>query len=290
MKTHASDRPFQFFLITVFILIDLLMLAPMIHLLAISMSARVFVIAKQVSLWPRGFSIEVYKRIVTFTYLWRALGVSVFITVVGTLLALVLSSTVAFSISRPTMKGRKIVTLGILFTFIFTAPLIPTYLVVLALGMRNHLASLIVPGALGAFYVMIMKTFFQLTPSELYDAAKIDGCNEFSIYARIVIPLSKAVLATIALFHAVNQWNAYFEALIYIRDKKLYPLQIVLRNFIIEDIAASYSSWTPDFIGMSTPEMMRAGVILFATIPILIVYPFLQKYFVKGATLGSIKG
>jgi len=267
------------------------MVAPVIHVVAVSMSSVEFASAKLVYLWPRGFTLEVYRQIAGFSLIWNSMGVSVYITAAGTLLTLALSSTISYSLSRPAMVGRTLVLQAIFITFIFTAPLIPSYLVVRSLGMENHLSSLIVPGALGAFYVFIMKTFFQGISSELLDAGKIDGCSEFGIFARIVLPLSKAVLATIGLYHAVGQWNSYFGAMIYIRDRRLYPVQLVLRNLIVDAMSTAYASTNVIDLNLrTTPEQMQAGIIVFATVPILIVYPFLQKYFVKGAMLGSLKG
>ncbi|WJH33878.1 carbohydrate ABC transporter permease [Paenibacillus sp. CC-CFT747] len=177
---------------------------------------------------------------------------------------------------------------GIVVTFIFSAPLIPNYLLVRSLGMENTLWALMIPGALSAFYVIIMKTFFQGISSEMFDAAKMDGCSEWGIYARVAIPMSLPVIATIALFHAVGQWNSYFSALLYIRSKDLLPLQVLLRNLVMEEQASNMASSAEVSLVM-TPEMLKAGITLFATLPILIVYPFLQKYFVKGASLGSLK-
>jgi ABC-type glycerol-3-phosphate transport system permease component len=193
----------------------------------------------------------------------------------------------AYGLSRPFAPGKRIILRLVLITFIFSAPLIPSYLVVSALGLENTLWVLMLPGALNAFAVIIMKTFFQGLSSELFDAAKIDGCSELGIFARIALPLSTAGIATLALFHSVGIWNSYFAALLYIRSKELYPLQILLRSLVVEE-NSSFRPVAGEVI-VSTPEMMKAGIILFATLPILIVYPFLQKYFVKGAMLGSLK-
>jgi putative aldouronate transport system permease protein len=290
MKLYRKEMPFQITNSAFLIILSLTMIAPLIHLLAISLSSALYANAKLVYLWPKDFNVRTYAQIIGYEHLWRAMGVTIYITVMGTILCLVLSSSIAYAISRPNMVGRKYVTQGILVTFVFSAPLIPAYLVVRNLGLENKLWALIIPNALGAYYVLIMKTFFQGISSELYDAAKIDGCNEFGIYFRIVVPLSKAVMATIALFHAVGQWNSYFNALIFIRDKKLHPLQIVLRNLIIDDVFSEMMAGNIDLQTLSSPEQMRAAIIIFATIPILLVYPFLQKYFVKGAMLGSVKG
>jgi ABC-type glycerol-3-phosphate transport system permease component len=186
------------------------------------------------------------------------------------------------------MNGRKWVLRGIIVTFVFSAPLIPNYLLIRSLGMENTLWVLMIPGALNAFNVIIMKTFFQGISSEMFDASKIDGCSELGSFARIAIPLSTPVIATIALFHAVGQWNSYFTALIYIRSKDLMPLQVLLRNLVVEEQANNVAN-SAEVATMLTPEMLKAGITLFATAPILIVYPFLQKYFVKGAMVGSLK-
>lgn len=294
MKQYRSDLPFQIFNALVLILLAFSMIAPMIHLLAVSLSDAKSAAAKLVGIWPKGFNTQVYRQVFTYTALWRSMGITVYITVAGTLLCLFLSSTLAYALSRPGMKGRKYVTQGVLLTFIFVAPLIPSYLVVRAVGMENRLLALIVPNALGAYYVLIMKTFFQGISSELFDAAKIDGAGELGTYIRIVLPLSTAVIATIALFHAVGQWNSYFSALIFIRDRMLHPLQIVLRNLVAGEMGGGFAvdpgGSGIDMRMLATPEQMRAGIIIFSTLPILIVYPFAQKYFVKGAMLGSVKG
>jgi putative aldouronate transport system permease protein len=271
-----------------FLLLCLTMIAPIVHLAAVSLSAPNYANAKLVSFWPKGFNVEVYHTIITMGNIWKSLGVSVYITVVGTLICLAFTSTLAYSLSRSNMSGRRYVLRGIIITFVFSAPLIPNYLVVRGLGMENTLWSLMIPGALNAFNVIIMKSFFQGISSEMFDAGKMDGCSEFGIFSRIAIPLSAPVIATVALFHAVGQWNSYFSALIFIRSKDLLPLQVLLRNMIVEEQANNMAS-TTELAGLLTPEMLKAGITLFATAPILILYPFLQKYFVKGAMVGSLK-
>ncbi|MDF2669675.1 MAG: transporter permease subunit [Paenibacillus sp.] len=289
MNGLKSEKRFQLVNNTFLILLSVSMILPMIHLLAVSLSSPAYAKAKLVSFWPRGFNLEVYKTILSSEQMWRSMGVSVYITVLGTLLTLLLCSSLAYALSRPGMKGRKFVLQAIILTFVFSIPLIPGYLVVRGVGLEDTLWALIIPGAVSAFYIIIMKTFFQGFSSDLLDAAKMDGCTEFGIYVRIIVPLSKAVMATIALFHAVGQWNSYFGALIFIRTKTLMPLQIILREFVQGDEAHTIQQGMPDLMVASTPEMIKAGAIIFGTLPILIVYPFLQKYFVKGATLGSLK-
>lgn len=273
---------------TAFVVLCLTMIAPIVHLAAVSLSSRFYAEAKLVTFWPKGFNVDVYKTIFNMGNIWTSMGNSIIITVFGTLIALAFTATMAYPLSRPQMTGRKWVLRGIIVTFVFSAPLIPNYLLIRSLGMENTLWVLMIPGALNAFNVIIMKTFFQGISSEMFDASKIDGCSELGSFARIAIPLSTPVIATIALFHAVGQWNSYFSALIYIRSKDLMPLQVLLRNLVVEEQANNVANST-EVATMLTPEMLKAGITLFATAPILIVYPFLQKYFVKGAMVGSLK-
>ncbi|HZG57946.1 carbohydrate ABC transporter permease [Paenibacillus sp.] len=286
--SYRSERWFEWFNAVALILIALSMLAPLVHLLALSLSSIEHVNARTVGFWPKDLQTQVYGEIFGMDRLWRSMGISIYITVAGTALCLLLSTSLAFALSRAYMPGRAWIMKGIIATFVFSIPMIPSYLVVKELSMENTLWSLIVPGALGAFYVVILKTFFQGISSELFDAAKIDGSHEISVYFRLVLPLSKPVLATMALFHAVGQWNSYFGALIFLRDRTLYPLQLVLRELVVEE-QANVLVYDNPALAATTPEMMKAGVILFATLPIVMVYPFLQKHFVKGAMLGSLK-
>ncbi|WP_284646080.1 carbohydrate ABC transporter permease [Paenibacillus silviterrae] len=285
-----SERAFQWVNGVFFTVLCFTMIAPMIHLAAVSLSSPLYANNKMVVLWPKGIQFNVYESLFGMKDMWKAMGVSVYITLMGTLLCLIFTSTLAYALTRPMMPGRKLITRLILFTFIFPVPLIPSYLVVKSLGMINTLWALIIPGALGAYNVFIMKTFFQGISNELVEAMKIDGSGEFGVYARLVLPLSAPVLATIALFHSVGTWNAYFGALIYIRSKDLFPLQLKLKNMVASSATDSgLDSIAVDSGIFSSPETIKAAAILFTTLPILIVYPFLQKYFVKGAMLGSLK-
>lgn len=288
MAASGKDRWFPILNHTFFVVVGLAMVAPMIHLLAVSLSSTEFVNAKQVYFWPRGLNFEVYDSILQQKKLWKSLGVSVYITVLGTLIALFFTSTIAYALSRPQMPARKLILRAVVLTFVFSVPLIPSYLLVRTLQMDNTLWALMIPGALGAFNIIIMKTFFQGLSAELFDAAQMDGCSEYGIFARIAIPLSMPVIATIALFHAVGQWNSYFSALIYIRTKDMYPLQVLLRNMVMEGQVQDSMS-ASEMASSFTPEQMKAGVVLFATMPIVVVYPLLQRHFVKGAMLGSLK-
>jgi putative aldouronate transport system permease protein len=266
------------------------MLAPMVHVLALSLSDEYFLNRNLVSFWPRGINLAAYRYVFVQQSLWRSLGVSILITALGTLIALALLSSVAYSLSRRSMPLRAAILKGILVTFIFPVPLIPYYLVVRGLRMENTLWSLMIPQAVGAFNIFIMKTFFQGIAQELFDAATVDGCTEYRIYARIVLPLSAAVMATVGIFFAVGQWNMYFQALIFIRNPDLRPVQILLRSLVVEGDAVMATITSETDAHQYTPEQLKAAIIVFATLPIVAVYPFLQRHFVKGAMLGSLKG
>ena len=270
--------------------VGIMMLAPIVHLVAISLSDPAFAQAKVVSFWPKGFSIQVYKTIFAMKEIWRSMAVSVYISVFGTLMALLITSMTAFALSRPFMPYRKWVMRYLIVTFIFPVPLIPEFLLVKSLHMLDTLWALMIPGLTGVFNIIIMKTFFQNVSGEIMEAAKIDGCSEVGIFSRMVIPLSTPVIATIGLFHAVGQWNSYFGALIYLRSKELWPIQVLLQNLVVKKNINNMMGNTDVNLNLATtPEMMSAGIIIVAMLPILLVYPFLQKYFVKGAMLGSLK-
>ncbi|WNR46839.1 carbohydrate ABC transporter permease [Paenibacillus roseipurpureus] len=286
MPIYRSERWFQAGLALFFIVMGIIMLVPMLHVIALSLSDSHHATTGHIGLLPQGFTLDSYKKIMGETRIWRSLGVTVYITVLGTLISLFFTSTLAYALSRPRMPGKPLIMKGIVITFIFSVPLIPYFLTVNSLHMLNTLWSIMLPTALGAFNVIIMKTFFQGLSSEIFDAGSIDGCSEFGIFYRLAIPLSKPVFATIGLFHAVGQWNSYFYALIFIRSKELYPIQIVLRGMIVN---ADMAGWVVNVDTTYSAETLQAGVIIVAILPIVAVYPFLQKYFVKGAYVGSLK-
>lgn len=289
---YKTDRVFPVVNGFLLLMAALSMIAPLVHLLAVSLSDPVYANAKLVTFWPKGTQFNTYREIFALEPLWRSFAVTIYLCVVGTLIFLALTTSMAYGLSRPKTPVRSWILKGMLITFVFTSPLIPNYMLIRSLGMENTLWALMVPGALGTFAVIIMKTFFQGISAELFDAAKIDGSSEYGIYAKLAVPLSMPVIATLSLFHIVGLWNSYFSAIIYIRDKDLFPLQVVLRNLIILGTVQSEvtSAGAAIDIGTpATPEQLKAGIILVATLPILCVYPFLQKYFVKGSMLGSLK-
>ncbi|WP_127582106.1 carbohydrate ABC transporter permease [Paenibacillus koleovorans] len=274
---------------TVFLIVAAaLCLMPVIHVLSQSFSGSGAIQRGEVLFWPVEFTLSNYQHIMKDQSILRAFGISAFLATFGTFVNLLLTASLAYPLSRPEYSGRKVILFLIMFTMIFSPSLIPAYLLVQKLGLLNSLAALIIPSAISAFNFFIMRSFFMNIPSELIDSGRIDGCSELRILSSIVLPLSKPALATLSIFYAVSHWNSYLNALMYIENRKLYPLQIKLRQLLIED-KSTFDVSTELSMYMS-PEGVKMAAIMVASLPIIAVYPFVQKYFVKGALLGGIKG
>ncbi|MFC0332456.1 carbohydrate ABC transporter permease [Paenibacillus sepulcri] len=268
--------------------IGLSMVLPLIHIIAQSLSNSVAINAGEVSFWPVGFTFGSYKLILQDPSIWLGFRNSVIITVFGTLINLIMTSSLAYPLSRPEYLYRKFVLILILITLVFSAPLIPNYLLVKQLGLLDTLWALMLPMAISAFNLFVMRSFFMNLPGELIDSAKIDGCGEFRIFWKIVLPLSKPALATMGIIYAVAHWNRYAEAVFYISDRQWIPLQVRLREIVFTD-QYGQSDVTSELLVMLSPEGIKMAVIVVATLPIMLVYPFLQKHFIQGMLVGSIK-
>jgi len=238
-------------------------------------------------LFPTDPTLEAYRTIFSSPLVFRSIGVSVFVTVVGTLLALCVTISMAYALSRPVVGGRFML-MAIILTLFFSPGLIPMFLMVKQLGLLNSIWSLILPGVFAGFNFIVMRSFFMGIPQELTEAARIDGAGDFRILRTIVLPLSKAVIAVIGLFYAVGFWNSFFNAMLYISDQSLWPVQMILRSYVIQG-----TSLTADQLGVQQappPQSIKMAVVVVALAPIVLVYPFLQKYFSKGVITGAIKG
>ncbi|MGG1638942.1 carbohydrate ABC transporter permease [Paenibacillus sp. NRS-1760] len=244
-------------------------------------------------LWPEKLSFEGYKKILDSANLWIGYKNSFVYAILGTFINLCLTLPAAYALSRKDMSGRNTIMLVITFTMFFSGGLIPTYLTVKELGMLDSVWAMVIPNAVGAWNLIIARTFFQSTiPDELLEAAKIDGCSDAKFFWKMVLPLSQALIAIMVLFYGVAHWNSYFNALIYLREQDLFPLQLVLRSILIEnqihnDMMTDLSSMGDQ---LRAAELIKYGMIIIAALPLLILYPFLQNYFVKGVMIGSIKG
>lgn len=271
------------------LLIALSMLFPFVYIFAVSFSSLEEVLKKELLLWPKEWVTDAYRYILSSEQFIRSFFVTVFVTVVGTFVNMAFTSTMAYGLSRP-VPGRRYLLFMVVFTLLFSAGMIPTYMVVRATGLIDSLWALILPVAINPFNLIVMRQFFLNIPEELHEAAIIDGANYLQIFWRIILPLSKPALAAISLFYAVVHWNNYFSAILYINDPAKWPLQVILRQIVIvNEPNAALQGGQQLIENPPPPETVQMAAILLATLPILFVYPFLQKYFVKGVMLGSVK-
>ena len=271
----------------------LAVLYPLIYVLSASVSDTKKVAAGEVWLWPIGFTLDAYKAIFDYDSIVRGFGNSVYYAVGGAVVATVLTLLAAYPLSRKGLPGKGLIMAAFVFTMMFNGGLIPTYLVVDRLGLLNTRWAMILPAALAVWNVIITRTYFMVTiPEELVEAAKVDGCSDFGFFWRIVLPLSKPIIAVNVLFYAVAQWNSFFNALIYLTNEHLFPLQVVLRQILIQSkIDPSQMADTSQLMQMKElQDQLKYSLIVIGMIPPLLVYPFVQKHFVKGAMIGSLKG
>ncbi|UOE93052.1 MULTISPECIES: carbohydrate ABC transporter permease [Bacillaceae] len=284
-----GSRLFNITNITILTIIALLCVLPFIHVVAASFTTSAELAQKKFVLIPTVWSLDAYRYIFSTDTIMRAMMVSIGVTVGGTLFSMFLSTLTAYGLSRKDLVGRRFIMFFIVFTLLFNGGMIPTFLVVQQTGLLNSLAALVIPVAINAFNMIILKSFFQNLPAGLEESAKIDGCSDFGILFRIVIPCSMPAIATISLFYAVTYWNTYMHAILYLSDSSKWPVQVLLRQIVVLASGLNYDS--SEFSSVPPPEItIKMAVIVVATIPVLIVYPFLQKYFAKGALIGSVKG
>ena len=267
--------------------IGLLSFIPFLHVLAGSFTTNAELAAKPFIIIPEVWSLSAYEFVFSTNTITRAMLISILVTLIGTAFSMMLTSLTAYGLARKDLDGRRVLMFLVVFTMLFQGGLIPTFLVVKELGMIDTYVSLIVPISISAFNMIILKNFFQNIPEGLEESAKIDGSNDFGILFRIVLPLSLPAIATISLFYAVTYWNTYLNAILYIDDRFKWPIQVWLRQIVV--LASGLDGSTNDDVP-PPDQAVKMAVIIVATIPIMLVYPFLQKHFAKGALLGSIKG
>lgn len=266
-------------------------IVPFLYVVAGSFTTATELAEKQFIIIPSVWSLDAYRYVFSTNVLFRALAVSIGVTAIGTLFSMFLTSLMAYGLSRRDLDGRNFMMFAVLFTMLFHGGMIPTFLIVKNMGLIDSYASLIIPSAINAFNLIIMRNFFQNLPDGLEESAKIDGCSDWGILFRIVIPLSMPAIATISLFYAVTYWNTYMNAILYLNDSVKWPIQIILRQIVIlaSGLSADTSGMNDSYV--TPPEQtVKMAVIVVATVPVLMVYPFLQKHFAKGALMGSIKG
>lgn len=293
MKIQRSfgEKVFDVFNIVIMLIICAMVLIPVLHVIAGSFSESNALMRGEVNIWPVGFNLDNYTLVFNNKTFWTSFGVSVFLVIVGTTINMALTIITAYPLSKMYLRGRQLFMLVIIFTMIFQAPMIPNYILVKELGMLDSIWSLIIPSALNAFNLILCITFFRSLPEEMFEAARVDGLSEFGIVWKIALPLSMPINVTLLLFYAVGHWNSYFTALLYITDQKLRPLQLYMFRLLSNSNASDSMRYVDQTMVWDTsPQGLQMATIVVATIPIVLIYPFVQKHFIKGAMLGSLKG
>ncbi len=293
--TIAETRGDRIFLIgvkTMLWITLILVLIPLIYVVANSFSSASAVSAGRVFLWPVEPSLRAYQEALSDPQILKGYYNSLIYAVGGTLISVTLTIAIAYPLSRKTFFGRNVIMSVLLFTMLFSGGLIPTYLVVQDLGMLNTRWAMVIPSAIGVWQVIIARTFFRSTiPDDLYEAAVLDGASDLRFLWSVVLPLSKPVIAVIALMYAIFQWNTYFDALIYLKDPGLYPLQIVLRNILIlNSTTGSASDVAQQLERQQLANVLKYALIVISSLPVLLIYPFIARHFTKGVMVGAVKG
>lgn len=287
--TSRGHRAFQVFNALILTGVVVVTLYPFATIVAQSFSSEQAITAGHVNLVPRGFNLTTYKKVMSDSAFWTNYRNTVVYTVVATAISMVLTTCYAYVLSKRQLKGRRFLIGIALFTMFFNGGLIPNYVLVTDLGLRNSIWAIVLPNAVSVFNLLVMKAFFESMPEELEEAAAVDGLNTYGILARIVLPLSKAVLATMVLFYAVSFWNSWFSAFLYMDRSNLFPVTVYLRN-LIAGATGGADQGTASDTALQIGANIQAVTIVLTVVPILTVYPFIQRYFVSGVMLGAVKG
>nr|WP_276563055.1 carbohydrate ABC transporter permease [Paenibacillus anseongense] len=291
IKASSTEKIFYLINYVLLGVIAVSCLLPMLHMLALSLSTNDAILSGFVSLWPIGWNFETYHKLFTGTRILQAARNSVEVTVVGTFLSMLFTLLGAYPLSKKFMYGRKFFTMLIVFTMIFNGGLIPTYLVIKSLGLINTYGALWLPGLISVYNMLVMRSFFNGFPEEIEEAARIDGCGEVRLMLQIILPLSLPVIAALTLFYGVGYWNSFFSVMIYINDSSKNTLAVLIQQMISsQQLLQEIANTSSEDLTSVTPESIKAAGVFVMIVPMLILYPFLQKYFVKGVMIGSVKG
>jgi ABC-type glycerol-3-phosphate transport system permease component len=292
IQESRVDRMFLFCIYLLLLTFLAIVLLPLLNILANSLSDPLAVSSGRVLFWPVDFSLRGYEVALSDPQIVTGFTNSLLYTTVGTLISVTLTIALAFPLSRKGLFGRSLVMTIVVFTMLFSGGLIPTYMVVQDLGMLNSMWAMVIPQAIGVWQVVIAATYFRtMIPDELYEAAQIDGCGDLRFLWKVALPLAKPMIAVVALMYAIAQWNSYFDALLYLRDENLYPIQLVLRNILILNTNGNFT--TDPAIAMERQQLadlLKYSLIVIASVPVLLIYPFVARYFTKGIMIGAIKG
>ncbi len=288
----AGDKAFDIVNHLLLLLIALAVFYPLYFIVIASFSDPAAVSAGSVHFWPKGFNLEGYSKVFENQKIWLGYRNSILYTVVGTALNLALTIMAAYGLSKKSLPGQSLIMGLITFTMFFSGGLIPFYLLIDKMGINNSMWALVLPGAVSVYNLIIARSYMSENISgELEEAAKLDGCSDFNLFFKIALPLSKPIIGVVVLMYAVGHWNEYFNALIYLRDQTLYPLQVILRDLLIQtEQAASMGGDSSVMELQKIADMLKYGVIVVSSLPVLCIYPFIQKYFAQGMMIGSVKG
>jgi putative aldouronate transport system permease protein len=296
MALNKLNREDKIITVAVYVFLSMALLAvayPLYFVIIASVSDPLRVPLGEVWIVPKGVTVEGYERIFQHKELLAGYRNSLLYTTVGTAVNLFVTLTAAYALSRSDLVGRNAIMFFFAFTMFFSGGIIPLFLIVRGLGLYNSFWAMILPVAMGVWNLIIARTFFQSTiPKELLDSAKVDGCSDFRFFWSIVLPLSTAIIAVLMIFYAVGHWNRFFQALIFLRDRELFPLQLILREILIQNELSQDMESSAEFAGTAAliGESMKYGVIIVASVPVLILYPWVQKHYVRGVMIGAIKG
>ncbi len=285
IRIPVSRRVFQVFNVLFLLLVSFAMLYPVIYVTAASFSEETAILRGDVFLWPVSAHVKAYQKVFQYPLLWQSYSNTLLYTALGTAINLILTVFGAWALSQRKMVGRRFFTLMCTFTMFFNGGMIPTFLVIKELKMLNTIWAILLPGAVSTYNMILMRTFFLQIPQSLVEAAELDGCKDFGVLFRIILPLSLASLMTIGMFYAVAHWNSYFTAVLYLSKPELYPLQIILRQVVLMNEIVENASSQENVMA----EGIKYATIVVAMLPMLCVYPFVQRYFVKGVMVGSVK-
>ena len=286
VRKISTDKIFDWIINILMGAIAIMFLIPLVHVVVCSFSSVNQVIAGNVGLFPVDFTIDGYKEVFAEEKLWRGFGNSLFYTFVGTIIQVTLQMLCAYPLSRRDFKGRKVINLFLILTMFISGGMIPTYLLISKLRMLNTIWALIIPGCVSVFNIIVIRTYMETSiPFELQEAARIDGCGDFGIFCRVILPLSRPIIFVMVLYAIVGYWNNYFNSLLYIQDSSLFPLQRVLQDMLVSN-NSSIGGGTE----VGKQEQLKYVTIVVSSLPLLIIYPFFQKYFEKGVVMGGVKG
>ncbi|MCQ6563970.1 carbohydrate ABC transporter permease [Paenibacillus mendelii] len=286
MVKSTNDRIANAVVFVILLACGLVAVFPLLYVLSVSLTPFSEVLKNGgFILVPRSITFDAYHKLLTESNIPRAFGVTVLVTVIGTIMNMAITALMAYPLSRKQLPGRNFFLMMVVFTLLFSGGIIPTYLVVKSLGLLDSIWAMILPNLVWSFNVLIMKSFYESLPEELFESARIDGAKEFRILLQIVAPLSVPVTLTIGLFYTVGHWNEFFQAIMFVTDRSLFPLQVVVREILIQTQQPLENAEN-----MTPSETLQMASVILASLPIILVYPFLQKHFTKGMLLGSVKG